>query len=217
MSTEHLGMDENKYYDLVQKAFNTLAPYYDWVALPLIHARETVVTLTAAAQQACILDVATGTGQQALAFARRGYPVTGIDLSEAMLRVARKNNRQQQVQFELGNATQLRFGDATFDVVCISFALHDMPRSIQVKVVQEMARVVKPDGKIVIVDYALPRNKVGSFITYRLVSLYEGEYYPGFIHSDLKAMLANGGIQIINERPIILGAGRILLGNRGRQ
>ena len=173
-----------------------------------------MVTLTNASENARILDIATGTGKQALAFARRGYQVTGIDLSEAMLRVARKNNLHQRVQFEVGDATHLKFGDASFDVVCVSFALHDMPFSIRKKVIQEMARVVTPDGKIVIVDYALPKNRLGSFIFYHLVSLYEGEYYPGFIHADLKALLADAAIQTVTERPIVLGAGRIVLGKR---
>ena len=63
-----------------------------------------------------ILDVATGTGQQAFAFARKGYEVIGIDISEAMLSVAKKKNRYKNAKFEVADATNLPFEDNSFDV-----------------------------------------------------------------------------------------------------
>jgi ubiquinone/menaquinone biosynthesis C-methylase UbiE len=96
----------------------------------------------------------------------------------------------------------------------MSFALHDMPVTIREKVLMEMVRLTRPEGIIVIVDYALPKNKVGRFLIYRLVSLYEGEYYRTFIGSDLEALLRRTGIDIQEEMPLLLGAGRILKGAR---
>ena len=75
-----------------------------------------------------------------------------------------------------------------------------------------MARVTKPKGMVVIVDYALPRSNIGRFLVYHFVSLYEGEYYSQFITSDLVALLRKTGIEITVERPVLLGAGRILKG-----
>jgi demethylmenaquinone methyltransferase/2-methoxy-6-polyprenyl-1,4-benzoquinol methylase len=54
-----------------------------------------------------LLDVATGTGKQAFAFARRGFQVTGIDISEDMLRIARRKNRFPNLKLETGDATSL--------------------------------------------------------------------------------------------------------------
>lgn len=82
--------EEREYYSLVKKVFDILAPFYDIVAAPLSRLRGRIVDFTGAEKGSRILDVATGTGKQAFAFAEKGYDVTGIDLSEAMLKVARR-------------------------------------------------------------------------------------------------------------------------------
>jgi len=207
---------ETDYYTLVQKAFDRLAPVYNVVALPLAGVREKVVDFAKAREGAHILDVATGTGQQAFAFARRGYRVTGVDLNAAMLAIARKKDKNGLVAFEAGDATRLRFEDNRFDVACVSFALHDMPAGIRDRVLKEMARVTKPTGLLVVVDYALPRSRPGRSLVYRLVSLYEGEYYSGYIHSDLEASLGAAGVEITGKQTILLGAGQIWKGIKGK-
>ena len=206
-------MDEEKeYYALVKKVFDILAPFYDVVSLPIAGVRDKVVDFTNARDGSKILDVATGTGKQAFAFAKRGYDVIGVDLTESMLKIARKNNENGLVKFEVADATHLRFEENGFDVSCVSFALHDMPLMIRERVLKEMVRVTKSNGTIVIVDYALPENKVGRFLIYHLVSFYEGEYYRKFIASDLEVLLGETGIEIKEQLPILLGAGRILKG-----
>lgn len=175
--------------------------------------RDKVVDFTSARSGSKILDVATGTGRQAFAFAEKGYDVIGIDLSEDMLKVAIKKNTYENVTFEVADATNLPFEDNSFDVSCVSFALHDMLLTIREKALKEMARVTKPKGIIVIVDYALPKNKISRFLIYHLVKLWE-TYYPEFIKSDLEALLRNSGIEIKEELRVLLGAGRILKGIR---
>jgi ubiquinone/menaquinone biosynthesis C-methylase UbiE len=200
------------YYDLTRKAFDVLAPFYDIVTLPLVSVRWQVARDAGLPRGATILDVATGTGQQAFAFARHGYAVTAVDLTDSMLRVARHRNRNGLVRFELADATQLRFQDETFDATSVSFALHDMPPPIRRQVLKEMVRVTRENGRIVVVDYALPRNRIGRWLTYRLISLYEAEYYREFISSDLPGTLNSSGIHIEEEYPILLGAGKVWKG-----
>ncbi len=206
-------MDEEKeYYSLVKRVFDILAPFYDIVTLPISRIRDKVANFTDARSGSKILDVGTGTGKQAFAFAKRGHKVTGIDLSEAMLNVGKKKNKHEDVKFEIADATHLPFENNSFDVSCASFALHDMLSTIREKALKEMARVTKPEGKIVIVDYALPEKKVCRFIIYHFVKLYEGKYYLEFIKSDLNALLMKSGVEIKEELPVLLGAGRILKG-----
>ena len=207
-----LSDDEREYYSLVKKVFDILAPFYDIVVTPFSRLRGRVVTFTGAAQGSRILDVATGTGKQAFAFAEKGYDVTGIDLSEAMLRVANKKNRYKNARFQVADATNLPFEDNSFDVSNVSFALHDMPLIIREKVLKEIVRVTRRPGMIVIIDYALPKNRVGRFLVYHCVRLYEREYYSRFIKSDLEALLRKSGVEIREERRAILGAVRILKG-----
>jgi demethylmenaquinone methyltransferase/2-methoxy-6-polyprenyl-1,4-benzoquinol methylase len=200
------------YYALTKKAFDFLAPIYDLMTLPLIRVRDQVVDFADAGAGSVVLDVATGTGQQAFAFAKRDYNVIGVDITESMLEIAQKHNKDGLVRFEVADATRLRFDENSFDVSCISFALHDMPLLIREKVLQEMVRVTKPNGIIVIVDYDLPSNKIGkAWISY-LTTLYEGESYKEFIASDLEALLAKAGIETKGEISVLFGVGRIWKG-----
>ena len=206
-------MDEKQeYYSLVKNVFKILAPFYDTVTMPFSRIRDKVVDFTNARNGSRILDVGTGTGKQAFAFAKKGYDVTGIDLSEAMLKVAKKKNNYENVKFTVADASNLPFKDSCFDVSGVSFALHDMLLPIREKALNEMVRVTKPGGMIVIVDYALPENKIGRFLIYHFVKLYEGKYYIEFIKSEFEALLGKSGIEITEKLPILLGAGRILKG-----
>lgn len=209
---EKLTDEERKYYVLVRKAFAILAPYYDVVAIPFSGVRDKVVNITNAKKGSKILDVATGTGQQAFAFAKKGYEVIGIDLSDAMLDVARKKNKFGNAKFEVADATNLPFEDDSFDVSTISFALHDMPLTIREKILKEIVRITRPQGTIVVADYNLPENKISKFLIYHFVSLYEAEYYKTFIKSDLETLLHKNRIKVIDKDTVMLGAGRILKG-----
>ncbi len=209
---ERTADEEKEYYSLVKKVFRILAPVYDIGTMPISGVRDKAADFTDAGIGSKILDVATGTGKQAFAFAKRGYDVTGIDLSEAMLKVASRKNEYKNAKFALADATNLPFKDISFDVSCVSFALHDMPLTIRERVLREMVRVTKPEGIITIVDYALPGNKISRFLVYHFVKLYEKEYYSQFIKSDLEALLRKSGIGIKEKLPVLLGAGRILKG-----
>jgi demethylmenaquinone methyltransferase/2-methoxy-6-polyprenyl-1,4-benzoquinol methylase len=206
--------ETREYYALTRKAFDFLAPVYDLITAPLIHVRRQVVDIANARKGLLVLDVATGTGQQAFAFARRGCDVTGIDLTASMLDVARKNNKAGLVRFERADASQMRFGTDSFDITCISFALHDMPLPIRAQVLKEMRRITKPNCAIVAVDYALPVNRIWRALIYRLISIYEEAYYKEFIVSDLEALLDHAGIQVTKRSSTLLGAGTILVGTK---
>jgi demethylmenaquinone methyltransferase/2-methoxy-6-polyprenyl-1,4-benzoquinol methylase len=143
-----------------------LAPFYDATMFPLRRLRREVVARSGVDHRSRVLDVATGTGAQAKAFAQRAGEVVGVDLSEAMLRVARKKCRAANLKLLRADATALPFGDGEFDVSCISFALHEMPPTIRARTLLEMARVTKPGGCVIVVDYAAPRTAlVGRLIS----------------------------------------------------
>ncbi|MPN18427.1 Ubiquinone/menaquinone biosynthesis C-methyltransferase UbiE [bioreactor metagenome] len=189
-----------------------MAPFYDIIVAPFSGVRDRVVSLTNAQKDSRILDVATGTGKQAFAFAEKGYEVIGIDLSEAMLNVARKKNKFKNARFEVADAINLPFEDNSFDISTVSFALHDMPLSIREKVLKEMVRVTRSKGIIVIADYDLPKSKIGKFLIYHFTSLFEAEYYENFIKSDIETLLEKNRIKIVEKNTVLHGAGRILKG-----
>ena len=202
-----------EYYPYIKERFRKESRFYHiLVDVPSSEMRNRIVAFTNAREGSRILDVATGTGGQAFAFAKKGYDVVGIDLSEDMLKVASRRNEYENLRFKAADATGLPFEDDSFDVSCISLALHDMPSTIREKAVAEMVRVTKQKGIIVILDHALPENKIIRYLVYHLVRSYETKYYPEFIRSDFDALLRKSGIKIEDERSIMLGSGRLLKG-----
>ncbi len=216
--SRQLAIEEERYYWLLRKVFYVWASFYD-VAFRLLsfgaiaRLRENVVDIADLRKSSTILDIGTGTGGQAFAFARRGFDVVGIDLSEHMLEVAKKKNEYENATFEIADAAKLPFKDQSFDGSCVSFALHDMIPSIRERAVKEMARVTKTRGTIIIVDYGLPKNKVRRFFIYNFVRLYE-VYYSEFIRFDLGLLLRKSGIEIKEKWTVLFGAGRILKGTK---
>ena len=116
-----------------------------------------------AADLACVrpgeraLDVATGTGDLAVALARRvgpGGEVVGVDFSEGMLAVARA--KAPTLRFEAGNALALPYPDAAFDAATVGFGARnfaDLDRGLA-----EMVRVVRPGGRVVVLEITSPRR-----------------------------------------------------------
>ncbi|HHT40588.1 MAG TPA: demethylmenaquinone methyltransferase [Actinomyces sp.] len=99
-----------------------------------------------------ILDLAAGTGGSTAALAESGAEVVACDLSEGMIAVGRQ--RHPELKFVQGDATDLPFEDATFDAVTISFGLRNVENTE--KALREMARVVKPGGRLVICEFSRP-------------------------------------------------------------
>lgn len=99
-----------------------------------------------------ILDVGTGPGIVAFLLAELGHDVTGMDLSEEMLRNARENAARFDlpVEFKQGDAENLPFEDKSFDAVVNRHVLWTLPNPG--KAIAEWRRVLKPGGKVVIVD-----------------------------------------------------------------
>ncbi len=203
---------EEEYYSYIKNLFDRWAPVYNIMDIFISKIRHKVVDFVQPMQGAKILDVATGTGKQAMAFGEKGYDVIGIDLSESMLQRAKKENRYPNVRFEIADATKIPFDDTSFDVTCISFALHDMPPSVRKKVLQEMVRVTKLTGVLVVIDYTLPEDKIKKMMMYHFIKLNESKYYPHFAKSDLSALLRESGIRIEKEGYQIGGAVKIIQG-----
>lgn len=104
-----------------------------------------------------VIDIACGTGAQAFQIAAKASRVLGIDLSESMIRYARRKLKKQNtynLEFVVANATNLiEYRDDEFDVATMSLALHQFPPELYSPVLSEMKRVAK---RIVIVDYTVP-------------------------------------------------------------
>ena len=105
-----------------------------------------------------VLDVACGTGYTACALRRKGFKVTGVDLSPEMLLLAAQ--KASDCRFVRGDGTTLPFANGAFDGAIISLALHEMFLVVREMVWSEMKRVVRPGGGLFILDFAgLPARR----------------------------------------------------------
>lgn len=143
-----------------RRIYNVWAYFYDMLWPAIVHRRT-----TRAMEQMYIrpgeqvLDIGVGTG-----LALPSYPsharVVGIDLSEGMLRRARRRILQHDlkgVNLALGNALELPFPDHTFDHVLLSHVVTVV--SDPVKLIEETRRVTRPGGQIVIINHFRSSNR----------------------------------------------------------
>jgi ubiquinone/menaquinone biosynthesis C-methylase UbiE len=110
-------------------------------------------------REAPVLDVGTGAGATALAFAARGARVVALDLTPAMLDTARAQAEERgltNLETRLGDAANLPFPDASFEVVTCRVCAHHFGRARQA--VAEMARVLRPGGQLLLIDSISPED-----------------------------------------------------------
>jgi ubiquinone/menaquinone biosynthesis C-methylase UbiE len=139
--------------------YRLLAPVYDLLLEPFLHPlRSSVCDLAGAAPGRRIVDVACGTGRQLRMLHERGFACTGVDLSSAMLRQARRNS-PPAIRYVHGDATHLEFREASFDAAVVSLALHELPPLVRSSILAEMRRVVVPGGLLLVADYLAPVAK----------------------------------------------------------
>src|SRR4051794_31411381 len=142
--------------------FDRIAGFYDLVNTVMtagLHHRwrARAVDLAAVGPGSRALDVATGTGDLAIELARRGVDVVGSDFSDEMLAIARrKAGGRDRLHFEHGNALELPYADDTFDAATVGFGARNFSDLDQG--LAEMARVVRPGGRVVVLEITTPRK-----------------------------------------------------------
>lgn len=120
--------------------------------------REKILQLASLAPGEKVLDVGCGTGTLAIAAKRHvgeSGLVYGIDASPEMIARSSAKARKARIDimFERGIAEALPFPDATFDVVLSTIMLHHLPRKARLEAIREMRRVLRPEGRILAVDF----------------------------------------------------------------
>jgi demethylmenaquinone methyltransferase / 2-methoxy-6-polyprenyl-1,4-benzoquinol methylase len=124
----------------------TAGLHHDW--------RRRAADLAAVGPGSRVLDVATGTGDLAIELASRGCEVVGCDFSEQMLTLSRA--KAPQLRFDQANAMSLPYDADSFDAATVGFGARnfsDLERGLA-----EMARVVRPGGRVVVLEMTTPRR-----------------------------------------------------------
>jgi len=149
----------------VAEGYPEWAPAYDEAANPIISLDESVVpALLAEAPPGRAIDAACGTGRLSAMLAELGHDVVGVDETEEML--ARARERVPSGEFRVGSLTSLPLENAAADLAVCSLALTHL--SDLRPAVAELARVVRPGGRIVISDVHPVMVSLGSQAAYRM-------------------------------------------------
>lgn len=128
--------------------FTKIKGHYDSV--------DTIISMSEVSTKDKVLDIACGTGIVTCEFAKHGQSVVGLDITKDMITQAIKTQMEQNltnVKFDLGNVEPLPYEDNSFDIVFTRYSFHHFLDTK--KVFNEMIRVCKPNGKIIVTDVAL--------------------------------------------------------------
>lgn len=225
----------------VREMFDNIAPRYDLLNHTLSMSidrlwRRRVVRIVRRGCPQRILDVATGTGDLAVDLARGipGAQVLGVDLSEKMLDVARRKVAARgldgRIVLDAGDAEHLALGDAAVDAATVAFGVRnfgDLEAGLR-----EMARTIKPGGRVVILEFSRPRNRLFralyEFYTYRILPRIGGlvskdkrayEYLPASVGEfpspeAFMELMARAGFRNCRARSQSFGIAQIYIGER---
>ena len=153
--------------DEVEQMFDNISHRYDFLNRLLsvgidISWRNDVVAQVTKEQPKTILDVATGTGDLAIALAKKNpqAKITGFDLSHGMLEHGRKRvadkKLDDRIEMIQGDAEQMPFEDNTFDAITVAFGVRNF-ENLE-KGLKEIYRVLKPGGIFVILEFSQPEK-----------------------------------------------------------
>ena len=214
----------------VAALFDSIAPVYDRMNTIMTAGldgrwRRAAVRAARLAPGDSVLDVACGTGKLTAALALVVGPLgkaVGVDLAPVMLEEARRSwGDMVQVEFRLGNALALPVEDSSFEAATIAFGLRNLASFEDG--FREMARVVRPGGRVVCLELSVPRPKligkvyeavfngmaptIGSFFRRRDEYAYLPHTLEGFPDPvELAATMRRAGLVNVSGRRLALGA-----------
>ena len=225
----------------MRNMFNRIAPTYD--ALNHLFScqidrlwRNRAICLVAAQQPRKLLDLATGTGDMAVALAQHlpQCEVLGLDLSEEMLAIAQQKAEargySERITLQTGDAEQLTLPDEAFDAVTVGFGIRNFANLEQC--FAEMHRVLRPDGQVVIVELTTPKNRLVrtfyEFYSFRFMPWLGGlisrekqayRYLPASVHAfhspeRVVEMMTAAGFRNCQARSMTLGIAHIFTATR---
>lgn len=146
-----------------------------------------------------VLEIGVGTGKNLQYYNYKKVNLTGIDISKGMLSKAKEKAEMNNypVKLQLANAEKLPFNNNSFDYIIATFVLCSIPNPI--KALTEMKRVLKKEGKIILLEHLLSKNKLIEFIEH-LHNPFT-KYLFGFnVNRDTIGNIKKSGLKIVKEK-----------------
>ena len=188
--------------DLIHQQFSLQAvPFSEARSMSDADAIDLLIGASGAQAHHRSLDVACGPGMVALGFARVVRSAVGLDTTEAMLDRAKLLQQRQScsnVEWVLGEAANLPFAEASFDVVTCRFAFHHMLQPAAA--LQEMIRVARPGGMIVICDGVASSDSAKADAFNAFERMRDPSTVRFLTADELRSLLSQEGFIIVSER-----------------
>lgn len=184
---------------------------YDWLAKMLTFGgearfRRRTVALAGILPGSVVLDIGCGTGTLLVEIASRigtSVRLHGVDKSPEMLAHARRKAAARGIKVEMheGSSDQLPFPDASFDVVFSTLMFHHLPEPMQLATTAEMCRVLRPGGKIIIIDMQRRKQISPAFSLLEFVHTFRPHAtIPNW--RKIEELMALGGLQVEGRRGV---------------
>ncbi len=225
----------------IQKMFSTIAPRYDFLNRLLSLGIDRRWRRVAVRQIQCppngrVLDVATGTGDVALEIAAQtpeNVAITGIDFSAGMVEHGRtkieSSPHRARISLQIAPCEDIPFPDDTFDAVTIAFGIRNVvDRELGLR---EMRRVLKPGGRVVILEFSTPRSRLFraayNFYFHRMLPRIAGmfsqesayRYLPESVmefppQEEFESLMTKAGFRAVTHRDLTFGISTIYVGRK---
>jgi len=182
-----IPQDGDLYTATMDKKYATLSKYYDLIMTPLW--KMWLKKVLPFIKGSKVLEVSFGTGFLMTQYADR-FDTYGIDFSREMIQITKGKLEKQNLSASIskGNVEHLPFANNTFDTLVNTMAFTGYPNGE--KALDEMRRVLKKNGKLLLMDFDYPANR--NIIGYSLVKI--GEMY-GDVMKDLQRHLEQSGLE----------------------
>jgi ubiquinone/menaquinone biosynthesis C-methylase UbiE len=185
--------------DLIRARFTRTAEAFgDYAVSYRVRFAESLMRLVGAGSDDLVIDLACGPGTLALRFAPQVRRVYALDLTPAMLSRARQTAAKDllaNLEFTLGDAQALPFPDRSLDIAVTSYSLHHIPDPA--RVVGEMARVVKPGGRVGIIDIFASEDPKAAALANRIEKTRDPSHTRTLAKSELAQLLGDAGLRVL--------------------
>lgn len=225
----------------IQEMFNTIAPRYDFLnrllSLGIDRSwRRFAVGKIKSTPSGRILDVATGTGDVALEIASQtsaSVTIVGIDFSREMIELGKQKISTSpyaaRISLQVAPCEDIPFDDNSFDSITIAFGIRNVVDRAQG--LMEMYRVLRPDGKVVILEFSTPRSalfkKLYHFYFLKVLPVIGGlfskfsayKYLPDSVlefpsQDNFKAVMGDVGFRNLQHYDLTFGIATVFVGDK---
>jgi ubiquinone/menaquinone biosynthesis C-methylase UbiE len=187
--------------NLIREQFTRTAEVFgDYAVSSRVHEAELLARMVHAGATDRVVDLACGPGTLALRFARHVKWAYGVDLTPAILERARNSAAAESLDnlfFSIGDAQALPFADGALDIAVTSYSLHHM--SDPARVIAEMARVVKPGGRVGVIDIRMPEDSQIADLNNRIERSRDASHTRSLKRSEFDAMFAASGLRVFDS------------------